>query len=298
MQGGRLFKILYELLERGQATAPELAKKYEVSVRTIYRDIDALGSAGIPIYAKTGRNGGIYLLPEFVLDKALLSKEEKQDILAAVQSIAAVGTTDENSVLSKLSAVFQIPSERWLEVDFSRWGTQEADNDKFKVLKDAILAHKCVSISYVGSEQKTSERKIQPAKLLYRGRGWYVQAYCLEKKELRLFKLNRIRQLKPLEESFLSIPFWEQQEEERVNYPVITLRFLKEAACRAYDEFDESQMQLQDNGDIIVSAQMPEDSWLLGYLLSMGTGVEVLEPKHIKAILAQEAKKIYEKNKT
>ena len=87
MQESRLFKIVYYLLDKGQATAPELAEKFEVSVRTIYRDIDALSGAGIPVYTETGRNGGICLMKDFVLDKAVLSEEEKQEILTALQGI-------------------------------------------------------------------------------------------------------------------------------------------------------------------------------------------------------------------
>lgn len=78
MQESRLFKIVYHLLDKGHATAPEPAKKLEVSVRTIYRDIEALSEAGIPVYAETGRGGGIHLMPEFVLGKVMLSEREKR----------------------------------------------------------------------------------------------------------------------------------------------------------------------------------------------------------------------------
>ena len=117
MQESRLFKIVYHLLDRGQATAPELAEKFEVSVRTIYRDIDALSGAGIPIYTETGRNGGIHLLNEFVLDKAMLSEEEKQEILTALQSMNTAQDMGGSQTLQKLSAVFHLDSENWLEVD-------------------------------------------------------------------------------------------------------------------------------------------------------------------------------------
>lgn len=90
MQESRLFKIVYYLLEKGQATAPQLAERFEVSVRTIYRDIDVLSEAGIPVYTESGRNGGIYLMSQFVLDKAILSEEEKQEILSAMQSMHAI----------------------------------------------------------------------------------------------------------------------------------------------------------------------------------------------------------------
>lgn len=121
MQESRLFKIVYYLLEKGQATAPELAEKFEVSVRTIYRDIDALSGAGISIYAEAGRNGGIHLMNNFVLDKAVLSEEEKQEILVALQSINITKNNSSSQTLQKLSAMFQLHSENWLEVDFSGW---------------------------------------------------------------------------------------------------------------------------------------------------------------------------------
>ena len=100
---------------KGQATAPELAEKFEVSVRTIYRDIDALSGAGIPIYAETGRNGGIRLMNGFVLDKTVLSEEEKKEILTALQSLRTVQDAGGGQTLQKLSALFRLHSEDWLE---------------------------------------------------------------------------------------------------------------------------------------------------------------------------------------
>lgn len=132
MQESRLFKIVYYLLDKGKVTAPELAEKFEVSTRTIYRDIDALSGAGIPIYAETGRNGGIYLMNGFVLDKVVLSEEEKQEILTALQSINTIQSVNNSQTLQKLSAMFNINSENWLEVDFSRWGNKGTDNEKFE----------------------------------------------------------------------------------------------------------------------------------------------------------------------
>lgn len=90
MSDSRLFKILYYLLDRQRATAPELAAEFEVSPRTIYRDVEALSGAGIPIYAEPGRNGGIYLLQDFILDRAILSENERQEVLTALQSILLI----------------------------------------------------------------------------------------------------------------------------------------------------------------------------------------------------------------
>jgi predicted DNA-binding transcriptional regulator YafY len=131
MQESRLFKIVYCLLDKGRVTVSELAEMLEVSVRTVYRDIDALSDAGIPIYTETDRNGGIHLMDNFILEKALLSEEEKQEILAALQSINSVQNMNVNETFQKLSALFHLRTESWLEVDFSRWGQKESDNEKF-----------------------------------------------------------------------------------------------------------------------------------------------------------------------
>lgn len=121
MQESRLFKIIYYLMENGKSTAPELAEKLEVSIRTIYRDIDIISSVGVPIYVTTGRNGGIQIDDSFVLDRLILSDKEKEDIITALKSVSIVD--DRNSdTLSKLSAIFNTKNEDWLEVDFSRWG--------------------------------------------------------------------------------------------------------------------------------------------------------------------------------
>lgn len=298
MQESRLFKIIYELLNKGQVTAAELAEKFEVSVRTIYRDIDALSEAGIPVYAEKGRNGGISLLDNFVLDRAILSEWERQDILAALQSLTATGNTCDKATMEKLTALFQLPDDNWYEVDFSRWGEHTRDNDKFEALKRAVICHKCVMISYVGAYKAESSRIIHPLKLLYKSRAWYVKAYCTEKKDFRVFKLSRIIGWKLLEEEFTPISYPEPPEEaasEQDSEPIV-LRFPKELAYRVYDEFDIKQVQEQENGDLLVTATMPQDAWLTGFLLSFGAQVDVVSPLYLRDVLAAQAREIYEKN--
>lgn len=296
MQESRLFKILYYLLDKGRATAPELAEKFEVSVRTIYRDIDALSGAGIPIYGEAGRTGGIQLMEGFVLDRALLSEEEKQEILASLQSINAARNMGSSRTLQKLSAMFHLPLENWLEVDFSRWGNQGSDNEKFELLKSAVIYRRAVKIQYAGSCGVLSERTVQPLKLLYKARAWYLKAFCTEKEALRTFKLNRISELEILNESFEPCTFTEEGDIPEEKYRPIVLGFPEEMAYRIYDEFDRAQIQRQENGGFIVSAEMPEDEWLIGFLLSFGTQVDVLSPVYLKEVLAEQAKMIYEKN--
>ncbi len=297
MQESRLFQIMYHLLAKGQATAPELAQKFEVSVRTIYRDIDALSGAGIPVYTETGRNGGINLMPDFVLDKAVLSKEEKDEILAALQSVNVAKNTGSSDILQKLSAVFSSHSENWLEVDFSRWGDIKQDNEKFELLKSAVIYHKNVRIRYADSYETISERVIQPLKLCFKAKAWYLKAFCTHRQDYRIFKLNRILSLEVLEQVFSDRVFPEREEEGEEGCREIILRFPKEMAYRVYDEFEEAQVKRQQNGDLIVSAKMPEDAWLTGFLLSFGPQVEILEPACLKETLAEQARLIFEKNR-
>ena len=298
MQESRLFKIVYHLLDKGQATAPELAEKFEVSVRTIYRDIDALSGAGIPIYAEAGRNGGIHLMNHFVLDKAVLSEEEKQEILTALQSINYTQNISSSPILQKLSAIFNLSSENWLEVDFSRWGNKGTDNEKFELLKSAVIHQKCVQITYANSYGTISKRIVQPLKMSYKSMSWYVKAYCTEKQDYRIFKLTRIMDLEVLTDGFCKRSFPEIDESLGQTYNTIVLCFPQNMSYRVYDEFDKTMVSEQENGDLIVSVEMPEDKWLIGYLLSFGTQVDIIEPAYLKKIVAEQAKKIYEKYKS
>ena len=297
MKESRLFKIVYYILENGRITAPELAKKFEVSVRTIYRDIDVIRSAGIPIYVTTGRNGGVQILENYVLDKAFFSEKEKQDILAALQSVSVVSNTYEKDMLTKLSALFNVNSDNWFEVDFSRWGSKEQDNTTFELLKNAVISHKAVCIMYVNSWGNKSKRKIYPIKMMYRAKEWYIKAYCIDRADFRIFKFNRIIEMQILSEEFTPMEYPKSADEPKQKYNTISLCFPKEMAYRVYDEFEASDIKEMENGDLIVTTEMPEDNWLIGYLLSFGTQVTVIEPAYLKKILSDEAKKIYEKNK-
>lgn len=297
MSDSRLFKILYYLLDKERATAPELAAEFEVSTRTIYRDVEALSGAGIPIYAEPGRNGGIYLLQDFILDRAILSENEKQEVLTAIQSIAATGYTGGKEMLTKLSALFNVNMRNWLEVDFSPWGKCAYDNSKFEMLKMAVIQCKEIRIVYVNMNSERSKRIIQPLRILYKSKEWYLKAFCVEKQDFRVFKLNRILELELLENTFIPKEYPELENNMQHTCSQIVLLFSQEVAYRVYDEFDATEIEQQKNGDLIVRTEMPADSWLIGYLLSFGAQVEIREPKYLKGVLAAQAQAIYKKNK-
>lgn len=297
MSGSRLFKILYYLLRKERATAHELAAVFEVSTRTIYRDIEALSSAGIPIYTEAGRNGGISLMNHFVVDKALLSQEEKETLLAALKSLTVADNPSVTAVLEKLSGLFKLDAADYLEVDLTRWGSHTKDASMFEQLKAAVIKHRVMKITYVNSSGEKTERSVLPLKLSYKAKEWYLKAFCRKKQDFRLFKLTRILHVEILEEQFIPMEYPEPVDLPPGACPEILLRFPKEAAYRVYDEFDESQIEDQENGDFLVRAQMPVDAWLVGYLLSFGSLAEVVEPISLRDALAKEAQILYEKYK-
>lgn len=298
MQESRLFKIVYHLLNKGHATASELAEKLEVSVRTIYRDIEALSEAGIPVYAETGRCGGIHLMPDFVLGKVMLSEKEKRELLAALQSLMVTGNVYPDSLLEKLTALFSAPSESWFEVDFSRWGNETRDKQYFELLKTAVLEKRCVKLHYASMSAVFSERIVQPIKLLYKSRAWYLHAFCIERQEYRLFRLSRILDCELLDEGIEPPPLPEYQDTSTQEYCKFVFLFSKEVTYRVYDEFSPDVTQRQENGDLLVTVWMPNDEWVIGFLLSFGSLVEIIEPPALKKVIAERAKEIYEKNKS
>lgn len=296
MQESRLFKIIYYLMENGKSTAPELAEKLEVSIRTIYRDIDIISSVGLPIYVTTGRNGGIQIDDSFVLDRLILSDKEKEDIITALKSVSIVD--DHNSdTLSKLSAIFNTKNEDWLEVDFSRWGNKAQDNTMFQKLKEAIISRKMLCIVYANTRGEVIERVICPLKMVYKAKNWYIKSFCMNKSDFRIFKLTRIIQARDMEKNFSPMEFPQEKKETKVNYENVILRFPQRMAYRIYDEFEVDEIHQDDNGDFIICAPMPIDEWLIGYLLSFGSKVCIIEPKYLKKIVYNEAKKICKRNK-
>ena len=202
MQINRLFEIVYILLDKKTITAKELSERFEVSVRTIYRDIDTLSGAGIPIYTTKGKGGGISLIEDFVLNKSVLSEKEQKEILMSLQSLNAMKFLEMEPVLNKLSTVFKKKSESWIDVDFSQWGSNEIEKEKFNILKTAILNTSVISFEYFSSYGEKTLRTIEPLKLIFKGQGWYLYGFCRVKHDFRIFKITRIKNLKLLNETF------------------------------------------------------------------------------------------------
>jgi predicted DNA-binding transcriptional regulator YafY len=288
-------------LERQSITAPELARLLEVSVRTVYRDIETLSLAGVPVYTSAGKGGGISLMSGYTFDKALLSDEEQNQILFAIQSLQAADQ-DVGGLLKKLGTAFRKTNTNWIEVDFSRWGMRRTDNLKFEQLKKAILEKRIIHMVYCGTSGSITERDVKPVRLVFKNRNWYLQAFCLQAEAFRLFKVSRMMELELTDnvftESFADPPPLDGGDPPPFPGTAIRLRFPPSMAFRVYDEFDRGGITPQPDGSLCVSAEFPIDGWVFGYLLSFGTDVEILEPADLKADLADYAKNIYEHHKS
>lgn len=296
MQINRLFEIVYILLDKKSITANELAEHFEVSKRTILRDIETLTIAGIPIYTTKGKGGGISILDNFVLNKTAVSEEEQNQILIALQSLASTQHMDTDGIISRLGALFRKTDTSWIEVDFSRWGSTNPDKEKFEMIKRAVINKLPLSFSYPGSNGELTSRTVYPLKLVFKSSAWYVQAYCLSRKDYRTFKINRMLYPEVLPESFAGMEFTPPpivSDDIRPDSLVsLRLLFAAEAAYRVYDEFDERTVHPNEDGTFTVTIELPNDAWLYGFLLSFGTSVKVMEPQHVRDYLLSMADSI------
>jgi len=305
MQVNRLFEIIYILLNKESVTAKELAAQFGISTRTIYRDIDTLSLAGIPVYTEKGKGGGISLLPDFVLNKSLLSEGEQNEILTALHGLSNIKSSEANGVLNRLSTIFNKSAVKWLEVDFSDWSYA---NDFFADFKVAILERRIATFDYYNTYGEKTFRRVEPMQLWFKSRAWYVKAFCLTKMGMRLYKLTRVKNLIVTEEHFpvrdlLSSetnidshanPQTPYTKNERTDMS-IKLRIAPEMTYRVFDEFEEDMVEKQTDGSFIITVTYPEDNWVYGYVLSFGEYAEVLEPKHLRVIINAKAQKISKK---
>ena len=189
----RLFEIIYILMKKRKITAKELADRFEVSTRTIYRDIETLSRVNIPIYASKGKDGGIGLLDEYVLNKTILSEEEQNQILFALQGMEEAKGQDEKDILNKLSALFNKKVNDWIKIDFSNWS--DAKEERFEIIKSAILNKRLIQFTYYNSNGEESKRIVEPLQIWFKDKSWYLISYCKLKQDYRIFKIARIKEI-------------------------------------------------------------------------------------------------------
>ncbi len=289
MKLDRLVGILSILLQREQVTAPQLAEKFEVSVRTILRDLDALSRAGIPVVTQQGSGGGISILEGYKLDRTLLTSREMQDILTGLRSLDSVnGTNRYQRLMEKLSA----GSSEWMAgdpsilIDLSEWDKKNL-TVKIERTRRAIETGRELKFHYYGPKGE-SERVVQPYYLIFRWSSWYLWGWCTQRRDWRLFKLDRMDRLaetgQPFEKRAAPYP---DLSNERIFPGGIHVRARFEPGCkwRLVEEFGPECFTEEQDGRLLFEADYTDADNLMSWLLTFGSEAELLEPTSLRTRL-------------
>ena len=294
----RLMAITMILLNRRRVQAHELADKLEVSLRTIYRDLESLSLAGIPIVSYTGTEGGYEIMDNFRLDRQMLSFDELVALstaLRGLQSTQALEPSNIDRLLDKVGALVsqaeqgRLADSDRVQIDFTPWRNSEAERGKYESVHHAVKNKKLIRFYYIDAQGEETDRTIEPMGLALKGYAWYLHGYCLSREDYRTFKLSRIRGLQVLEGFFDRRDMPLSVLNERIVKPVkqqmieLVLRISGDAKVYAADHFDENEMVRLADGSLLVRATLPHAKWLISFLLQLKTDVLILEPAHIAA---------------
>ena len=294
MQIDQLFELVYILIEKKQVTAKEMAKRFGVSSRTIYRWVEALSVSGVPVYALTGRGGGIAISENYTLDKTVLSEEERLAVVSSVKaldSLSGGGATGEK--LSRL-----VPSNTdWLEVDFSPWSPEgHGVRQLFGTLRECILKKRQVEFDYFGGKGKTERRIVHPWKLVYRGQAWYLLGWCNTRKAERYFKLSRMvnveqtgRIANVMMQGSGNVENANATSQNDLSLIKIKAKISAEKAFYLLDSFACTETKTEKDGSLSVTFNAPDSDWLIGNLLGYGADLKIISPKKIRDEVIKQA---------
>lgn len=294
--------ILFTLLARRKVSAGELAARYDVSVRSIYRYVDEMTVAGIPIDVARGANGGIYISDAFKLPKGLMTKEEYGKAIGAMLAMnEQLADPALSSAIEKLSA--QVKSEKSdltlsgnILVDSGTWGDEHRFSEKLSLTERAIEEREALAIDYVSREGERTQRTIHPHLLVYKQNIWYVYAYCTTREAFRLFKLGRMRTVlktgerferRPFRREDVPLTFWHDPE-----HAVYALFEISPEALPFAEEWLGVENITRKGALYTAEVALPDDDSLLGKILSAGHGFRVLSPASLADRVKQEALRI------
>lgn len=296
MQIDQLFEFVYILIDKKQTTASEMAKRFGVSTRTIYRWIDALSVSGVPVYSLKGRGGGIAISEKYALDKRILSEEERLAIVSSVKAFNSLAGNPASAVNANIKAAEKISGlvatdTDWLEVDFSPWSPEGSKvRQLFGTLRDCILKKRQVAFDYFSGDGKTDHRLVHPWKLVYRGQAWYLQGWCTTRQAERFFKLTRMRNVSMTGRSALitkqaaSNKTSSSNQQKPFNIPMLTIKAKVSNNKISYllDTFICSQVDPNKDGSITAIFSVPDEPWLADLLLGFGPDLKIISPKTLR----------------
>lgn len=297
MKIDRLYAITVYLLNHGRASASELAKYFEVSVRTIQRDIDSLCVAGIPVVSVSGAAGGYEISERFQLDKQAVTSKDYSYILTALRGlVTATNDAKVNHTLEKISALSE-SNDTGIVLDFSV--LKEGDERLLQLVQSAVLAKHTVSFTYTNNNNETRMHTVEPIAVLYRWYAWYLLAYSTVKEDYRTYKLVRMTDFKITDKEFTK----EHQSAYKIlkaadkkdsrTYTTVIINCKASVKTRAIEYLKGSIVEEYDNGDVRMKLEVVDnEQFWFGALLSLGDNVEVISPEKIRRRVVDAAEKI------
>ena len=296
MKIDRLIGILSVLLQKEKMTAPELAERFEVSRRTINRDIEDLCKAGIPIQTSQGTGGGISIMEGYRLDRTILTSKDMQMILAGLRSLDSVsGSSYYCQLMEKIrtgSSEF-ISGRDSILIDLSSW-YGDSLTPKIETIQDAIESRRLVRFQYYAPSGE-SERKVEPYFLVFRWSSWYLWGWCKDRKDFRMFKLNRMDRIQKTDESFecrnIAMP---DLSNEKIFTGGIKVKVLFEPdqKWRLIEEFGPKCFTEYDDGRLLFTGDYTDLGNLITWLMTFGDKAEVIEPREAREAISQMVKRM------
>lgn len=285
MKLDRMIGILSILLQQEKVTAPYLAEKFEVSSRTIHRDIESLCMAGIPLVTEPGKNGGVSIMDGYKIDRTLLTSADMQAILAGLRSLDSVsGTKRYAQLMEKLSAGASnlLAGDTHILIDLSSWYKASLP-PKIELLHGAILSGRKVSFHYF-APKGCSERTVEPYDLIFQWANWYLWGWCEHREDFRLFKLVRMTDLQvgeAFERRAHPLPDLSSERIFPGIYPVKAV-LRPEFEWRLVEEYGSESFTRQQDGTLLFSADFTDKASIIGWITSFGEGAELLEPAELR----------------
>ncbi|MFT4413305.1 helix-turn-helix transcriptional regulator [Fredinandcohnia humi] len=294
----RLISMIYMLLHNEVISASELAEKYGVSQRTIYRDIDTICAAGIPVVSYHGVNGGYGIIDTYKMDRSLLGSYDVGSLITVLHSMSTV-FDDERAMdtVRKLQTIQKDDSPPSMSLDI---GSLNVNHEFLRIIRSAILDKHIIQFEYTNGKNERVTRLVEPASLHYQYNAWYLYGYCRTRNDYREFKISRMAHLIATREQYYRVHHSTQNRMSYENYRWtdqvdVSLHFSKEALARALDLFNDVERSYQHDGSLIIKLKLDNDVWakrLLSIILSFGDEVEVVEPIQLRQELKENLEKI------
>lgn len=303
----RLLTIIIYLLNHGRTSASVLSQKFEVSNRTIQRDMEAINMAGIPIVSYPGLLGGFEIMEGYRLSHQVLTKDELVSVMTGLRGLQSHSDDyDAIGILEKMRALLKKNdinyTDRVLEqliIDLSPWGSNEEEKKKTALLRYAIQKKTVVTFEYTNSQGHTINAVVEPASVVHKGFHWYLYGFCKERSNARLYRLSRMRKLTTISETFereidpYDAKLIEEDWKRNTNTVHLVLRFQPSVKVRVEDSFQDGIIHYENNGTMLVEVVYPEDEWVYGMILSYGDAVAVIEPKYLRDIIRDRAMNVW-----